>query len=83
MTDDLPTNDPDDYPHTPGILVVPTGEDVDVLRDILEGAYADIKREYETPQTHLPDNPEVRERIERRGSLIQELLAQLRAVEDD
>jgi len=80
---DLPTNDPDDYPHSPGILVVPTEEDIEVLRDIFESAYADIRQEYETPEIYLPDNPEVRERIERRGSLLQELQAQLRAVENE
>lgn len=78
-----PTNDPDNYPLSPGVLVVPTEEDVEVLRDILESAYADISQEYEAPDIYLPDDSEVRARIERRGSLLQELQAQLRAVEDD
>lgn len=83
MSDDSPTNDPDDYPHSPGVLVVPTEEDVNALRGILNDAYDDIRHEYEAPNIHRPNNPEARERIERKGSLIQELLAQLRAVEDD
>lgn len=76
---ETPTNDPDDYPHSPGVLVVPTEEDIPVIRRLLTEAYDNIREDYEAPQ----DSPLRTEDVEREGSLLQELQAQLRAVEDD
>lgn len=71
-------NDPENYPHSPGIIVIPTEGDISVLRGVLDDAYEDVRREYET---HDPDDEETE--AVRRGSLLQELLAQLRNVDSE
>jgi hypothetical protein len=76
---ETPTNDPDNYPHSPGVLVVPTEEDIPVIRRLLTEAYDNIREDYEARQ----ESPRYTEEVEREGSLIQELQAQLRVVEDD
>lgn len=77
-----PTNDPGDYPHSPGVLVVPTDDDVEVLRDIFNDAYEEIEGEYTAPETNRLSGERM-QYVETKGSLLQELLAQLRAVEDE
>ena len=63
------------YPHSPGSLAVPTEEDIDALEWVLQTAYTQIQTEYEADAGG--------EDIERRGSLIQELQAQLNDLRDD
>jgi|APHM01.1.fsa_nt_gi hypothetical protein len=82
MTGNLTTNDPDDYPHSPGVLVVPTEEDVNVVRRMLNEEYDEIREDYENPNSERMSG-RYAERVERKGSLIQELLAQLRAIENE
>lgn len=59
-------------PQTAAVLNIPVKEDIDIILEILQRGYEDVKTEYEL---NHPD--ETSEYAARKGSLCQELFAQL------